>query len=88
MKNFLHFQDNKTGWLRVSRDVMNDLNLTQNDISLDSKVDINYVYLHQNSDMKWFEQVYKKHYGVTPNIKKKMSQRCSIRNKINNYFIK
>ena len=88
MKKFIHFQDSKTGWLRIGRDIMQDMKLTQNDISLDSKVDVHYVYLHQNSDMKWFTQEYEKQYGYLPIIRKKTSQRCSIRNKTNNYFIK
>lgn len=88
MKKFNHYRDNKVGYLRVGRDVLSDLGLTQNDISLESKVDINYVYLNELSDMIYFKQQFSKKFGTDPIIVEKVSQRCSIRNKHNNYFVK
>lgn len=86
-KRFIHYKDNQVGYLRVCRQFLKDMNLDQNDFSLCSKIDVNYMYLDEHTDMKWFIKEYTSKFNTEPEIKVKESQRCSLRNKHNNFFV-
>jgi hypothetical protein len=43
--------------------------------------------LDENTDMKWFIKEYTSKFNMEPEIKVKNSQRCTLRNKHNNFFV-
>ena len=47
---FYFFSDPAHGWLRVDRDTLTELGLTQNDFTEYSYIDIHYMYLEEDHD--------------------------------------
>lgn len=91
MKNkFYLFSDPKNSWLRVDRDTLEDLGLSQNDFSKRTKIDFSYLYLEENNDAPIFLSKWAKKNSAQTKlqiVERHTKKRSFVHKKYSNYRI-
>lgn len=89
---FYFFSDPAHGWLRVDRDTLTELGLTQNDFTEYSYIDIHYMYLEEDHDAPKFMTAWAKRMPSTSKLQivERVSEKKDsfVRRKYQNYRIK